>query len=529
MISRTLCVAAFAATLALVSAQDYLKCPKASYCIAIDESGSIDDTEHDLFVAGAVAFFKHLATHAPGSYMAAYGFSDTATQISPWTTSVSAITNKLLAYKEGGGDTVLKAGLDACGAALKNAPAPGVVLMMTNGGELKPLTGKAAGDRLRGLGYSVATVGIRLETGDDSLNGIANSKLSITVPKFNQIVSRMEAILHTVCDTLPNPMGMCPSKCPAAAVCFAVDESGSIKRGEFTSQASVLAGITSVFDMLAPASVYAGVGFADEAHTFQSLTFDANTVMNAFLNNKQRKGGSASGAGLKKCAEILNDINGPRMIVLIADGVDNKSPKGGDVDDAIKKSGIAIVTVGIGTEGEKILKNIASPDTGNEYYTGVSAFKVFSQAIGPITGHMCTASAMWKPPPPPSNCGDVICAKCGSQLECYVNSGNSITDSKACEAIRGNAMCKKRKRVFRTRCGQQCASATGSVSCFEGESFGLYVNNPKCKFNDGANVFPSNFAKYNACKINQAKFTLKCRKRLCNSDRKGQQCYPENL
>lgn len=515
-----------------VHAQIYLECRKASYCFAIDESTSINNAEYTMLRTAAISLISHIGEHAPGSYFIAHGFTTQSVEIESGTNVPFDATAAIQSHVRSTGDTKIASGLQACHESLKDAPGPGVTILFSNGGEETP-TGAKAADALREDGFIVFSIGVGQEPDDTSLDEIAdNQRRDFEFSEFSDIATSGAELAQDVCDAIPIKEGICPDKCPAAAVCFAVDESGSISKTSFMLQSNVLAGITSVFSTFAPQSMFAGVGFADEAHVFQSLTFNPGMIMDAFLSNKQRTGGSSSGSALLRCGDILKGVPGPKVIVLIADGDDNKQPIGKDVASMVKAMGIRIVTAGVGDTASENLKLIASPDTGKEYFTAVSKFPVFSQAIGPIMKHMCSAGAQWTPVPPPPSCGSVFCASCGEGLECYANTGFSETDARVCKAIMaGKVFCPKRKGT-RTRCNQECKASGEGVMCYEGVSFGLSSSNPTCKrkdSKDGSTLFPTAFAKYRACKRANGKTSVACEAVKCNADKKGRVCFPENL
>lgn len=320
---------------------------------------------------------------------------------------------------------------------------------------------------------------------------------------------------------------ICKDSCPKAAVCYAIDESGSITRSDFDRQANVLVGLTSVFELLAPGSTYAVAGFADQAHIIQAATPDVDKITSALLSNKQKRGGTASGTGLNQCYELIKSYAGPKVIVIVTDGVDNRSPKGTEVDDLIKAQGFRIVSVGVGT-GVFVpdLLDIASPDSGRAYFSSVANYRVFSEALGPIIRNICEASALWTPTPAPARCGDVWCAKCGSTLECYANSGSAVVDARACDSITQPGVCSG---VRRSRCKQTCIGfGDGApVTCYKGEMFGKRADGAACKTKgeDGEKLFPTNFARYQACETPKGRYYHKCSKRKCNAD--DPSCWPQ--
>lgn len=508
------------------------ECPRATYCLAIDAGESFSDSDFTHFKTGFTALVRELVRNAPASQFLAHAFVQTAFPlVDKPTTNVAEIEKALHEYARSPGQSVMQAGLTACGTSLKNAPGPTFVLLLSKGGEPAPYTGVPAADALRLSGHSVVTISVDRSASDESLTGIAdNPRYELSLNSVTEMVAEIADVTAFLCATLPKPRGLCSHDCPASTVCFAVDESGSISRRDFRMQAYTLAGLVSVLRALAPASLYAGVGFADEAHVFHPLTFDASRVMAAFLGNEQRKGSTSSGAGLLRCHELIKHIPGPKSIVLIADGVDNKQPRGVDIAQNIKDAGVQIITVGVGENLEHDLRIMAGPAEGDDYYTAVDNFPVFSQAIGPIVRHICTASSNWTPPPPPPSCAPVYCATCGQQLECFVKSGNQATDRRACAAVTdAHAMCARR-HGHRTKCQQDCHGET-PVVCYAGREFGTFAEHSACvaKHPDGSKLFPSFFAKYEGCQFANLLTKTKCLVKKCNADTLGQVCYPEHL
>lgn len=72
-------------------------------------------------------------------------------------------------------------------------------------------------------------------------------------------------------------------------------------------------------------------------------------------------------------------------------------------------------------------------------------------------------------------CLKADCARCGSVLECYVNTGDIINDIRACRLIRNSrsGICPDGNRPgSQTACRQSCRFLPRGVRCFPGQSFG---------------------------------------------------------
>lgn len=78
--------------------------------------------------------------------------------------------------------------------------------------------------------------------------------------------------------------------------------------------------------------------------------------------------------------------------MLIVAVVGNNEPRGIDIAQHIEDAAVQIVTVGVRQNLDHDLPIMSGPTEGDEYYTAVHEFPVFSQTIGPIVHHICTSS-----------------------------------------------------------------------------------------------------------------------------------------
>lgn len=516
------------AVLATVVMSDSTKdCPTASYCMALDESNSLSEVAFAKQTSTAVAFAKHIFEHAPGSFLSAVSFTTIATTIQTSTQKVNLLVSSLQSNLLDGGGTNIGAGLAQCQKLLAGAAEPRVVILFSNG-ESGKLTGVAAANKLKDEGITVAVLGVNIEPKDTSLDGVATSPaLNQEIDTYKLLEDFADRHLHKICDSFNVDEELCKGSCANANICYVVDESGSIRRDDFRRQANVLVGTTSVYEALAPGSLYGVAGYADRAHVVQAPTFDTDLVMDSILRNRPVKGGSASGYGMKLCEKMLEGLSGPKLIVLVTDGKDNKEAAfdGVTVQKAIKQAGISIVTVGVGraVDVSDLLK-IASEHKGEKYFTAVKNYRVFAEAIGHIVQHMCSAANNWKTGSGPAGCGDVWCGRCGTTLECYADNKSDVTNARACRAMLAPGVCGATRKQ-RSKCRQTC-SGSPPVTCYEGEMFGKRVDGAMCKTKgpSGEDLFPKHFGKYVACESQDGILSNKCGKRLCNADRPA--CWP---
>lgn len=496
-------------------------CPKASYCFVIDESDSISASEFYDLQIGAQRFIEHLMVHATGSYYSAVSFSTTSNVIQSPTMDGDLAMASITSSTQAGGDTQVSAGLNGCAKLLQGEPGPQFVFLLTNGEATS--TGQAVADDMKDDGIKIAVVAVGTEPADTSLLGIATEGHYFEVEKFAYLPDDTTSILHDICDANKPGEPLCKGVCQKANLCYAVDESGSIKKSDFERQANVLVGLTSTFDALAPNSMYSVAGFADVSEVVQSATFDADMVMDSLRDNKRSKGQTASGAGIMGCYNLIKHLNGPKIIVLVTDGEDTRDPKGVDVEEEVKDSGVKIVSVGITKNiNAPELLEIASPNdkSGEKYYTSVASYKVFSEAIGSIVRDMCHASITYKKKEEP-RCGYAWCARCGDTLECYADNDDAVLDKRVCSAIRAPGFCTGKNR---NKCKEKCPKG---VVCYEGSMIGPREVAPQCQTMEKppATMFPKHFTKIRACEDEDGFYSHECAKKKCLSD--DPQCWPE--
>ena len=175
-----------------------------------------------------------------------------------------------------------------------------------------------------------------------------------------------------------------PKTCNLVSVCFAVDESSSIRESGFRKELKfVLDTSAAISALYARNTAYSMVEFNHGHSVTQSLTNNlygdfVPKVSSAIYNG----GGTNINYGLEYChAEMKKSaLKEGRVIILLTDG---RGTDGRPIPRQIKQDKIGLMTVGIGNNvDEKYLKSIA---TSPDYYIGTDLNdiqKIAQKAVG---------------------------------------------------------------------------------------------------------------------------------------------------
>lgn len=522
-------MAKFAVALSVLFATyAHAQCTRASYCFAIDESTSVSSSS---FAAGKVAvkaMASRLRSSAPGSRFAAVGYASGSQLVRSATTSRSVFDSAIDANTQKTGGTNINKALKQCRSALNRQPKPKVIVLVSNGAN--SAVPKALSKNLKKNGIKIAVMKVNMEPRDTSLNGIASPGNEESFSSWNAFKAGASGAADSLCGSVPAGKAICKvsKSCLPANVCYAVDESGSKNENQFQDQNGVIMATMSAIKMLTPETQFAVAGFSNQAETVSELTYDLGAVLRALLKNKQSSGGTSSGTGLKRCQKLMEDATGPKVIVLVTDGKDNRKPFGITNEGAIKKDGTTIVTVGI---GKKVaiddLTDIATADqlAKRDLFTKVPGYNAFSDAVGQIVRDVCRATVLYKKVVKVvPNCAEVMCMECGNKLNCYVDSKYPTLDRALCDAaLKRSTFCSAAKGK-QTLCGQTCKGRK-PVVCYPTEWY-AHKRNGNCKPQNRKNRKPKlwaprNFGLYKMCN-NGAKDT--CLQQKCTSDKK--KCWP---
>jgi molecular chaperone DnaK len=134
------------------------------------------------------------------------------------------------------------------------------------------------------------------------------------------------------------------------------------------------------------------IAFADRTETALSACQDAAKINHAIRSLRIGSVGGGNGADpFEHAVKLLRNSNGPRYIIVLADGVWSRQDLAERRARACHEQGIDIISIGFGTADRCFLDRIASTSLGS-FYTTVSgladAFSKIAQALteGSVTG-----------------------------------------------------------------------------------------------------------------------------------------------
>lgn len=187
-------------------------------------------------------------------------------------------------------------------------------------------------------------------------------------------------------------------KCPINSVCFAVDQSGSV-RGFYPQEQQFVVEIAREIASRTSGTLYSAYGFSSGSRAIQTSTPDLeNTFIPAVNKPVNPIGGTNMGRGLSACFNEIKNNQGNRLIVLVTDGIDNGSPRASMVAPDIKVAGVSIVTVGIGNSiQESYLEGLAS---GPEFFVKSSSFSTLLSKVVDVVEGSCKAAVTPRPTAP---------------------------------------------------------------------------------------------------------------------------------
>jgi VWFA-related protein len=129
-----------------------------------------------------------------------------------------------------------------------------------------------------------------------------------------------------------------------------IDASGSMEKSKKMDGARDAA--KAYVDQMRPGDKAGLVAFNTDIKVVQSVTDDHQALSQA-IDSLQPVGNTALFDALTKSVELLSDVSGRKTIILLSDGLDNRSQH--NVDDVIKNigpAGLSISTIGLGDPKE---------------------------------------------------------------------------------------------------------------------------------------------------------------------------------
>lgn len=159
---------------------------------------------------------------------------------------------------------------------------------------------------------------------------------------------------------------------------LAIDTSGSMEKGNKMQAARDAA--RAYIDQMRPGDQAACISFNTQVTVVQPVTGDQAALL-AAVDSLQPLGNTAMFDALVQGVDVLKDVQGRKAIILLSDGLDNRSQAtADDVINAIGPAGLSISTIGLGDPSqstnnwgldEAALKSLAERAGG--YYGFASA------------------------------------------------------------------------------------------------------------------------------------------------------------
>lgn len=173
----------------------------------------------------------------------------------------------------------------------------------------------------------------------------------------------------------PSFIAMIPVRDASVVIC--IDTSGSMRSTDIVPSREIAArnATQSFVDALPEGTRVAVVAFSSAALPLSALTDDRNALHDAVDRIPPANGGTAIGDALATAARLLPP-QGKRAIVLVTDGVNNTGQDPVQAAATIGAAGIAIDTVGIGTNNSGSL----IPGTAEEAQIDEDALRTIAQS-----------------------------------------------------------------------------------------------------------------------------------------------------
>lgn len=149
-----------------------------------------------------------------------------------------------------------------------------------------------------------------------------------------------------------------------------IDVSGSMANGSKMEGAKTAA--KAYIDQMRPGDQAGVIAFNTDVKIAQDVTTDRQALITA-IDSLQPLGNTAMFDGLLKSVETLANVSGRKAIILLSDGIDNRSKaKEDDVIKSIGSAGLTISTIGLGDPQQ----------VGNNFGLDEPALKSLSQRAG---------------------------------------------------------------------------------------------------------------------------------------------------
>ncbi|CAN8063724.1 unnamed protein product [Agarophyton chilense] len=188
--------------------------------------------------------------------------------------------------------------------------------------------------------------------------------------------------------------------CPVNAVCFALDQSGSIDDAEYATQQRFVIAVARQLASRTNDTQYSAYAFSSSALVIQAATprLEADFVPTV-LGTARSRGGTSVYSGLDACFREVRPTAGNRVVVLITDGEDTGFPLASELAPDVKSAAVSIVTVGVGdaVNGEYLRALATAPD-----FFVDSSFDALPSDVVRVAESSCDVVQVTPDPVPPT-------------------------------------------------------------------------------------------------------------------------------
>lgn len=179
--------------------------------------------------------------------------------------------------------------------------------------------------------------------------------------------------------------------CPLNYICFALDQSGSINKQEYTKIQEITTKTALLLDNQAPNPTFYAVGFNDFFNIISPPTKNVYSFNDDVNDPVTTSGSTNMYAGVKQCYDYLETVHGNRAIVILSDGGETGTPSAESLVNMKLGSGIEVLTVGIGSSVDAAsLRRLAS---ASDFYIP-AGYSTSTTIASLLASKVCKAAGM---------------------------------------------------------------------------------------------------------------------------------------
>eukprot|EP00177_Eucheuma_denticulatum_P005152 GFKZ01009384.1.p1 GENE.GFKZ01009384.1~~GFKZ01009384.1.p1 ORF type:complete len:375 (-),score=27.94 GFKZ01009384.1:399-1523(-) len=188
-------------------------------CFALDQSGSIDNSEYATEQQFVVAVSRQLNNRTNGTQYSAYGFTSSARLIQASTTDLEGVfIPAILNTPRASGGTSIFSGLSACFEEIRSQAGNRVIVILTDGRE-SPRRADQLAPIVKNEGIAIVTVGIGAGADATLLRQLATTPAFFIDSSFDSLPTDVVRVANSSCDAVevtPEPTPIPRDSCEVA-------------------------------------------------------------------------------------------------------------------------------------------------------------------------------------------------------------------------------------------------------------------------------------------------------------------------